>query len=40
VRWAFWPDAEREALLPAISEQYAGLAGFGRTRHHPAVPGR
>jgi len=28
VRWAFRPDAEREALLLAISEQYAGLAGF------------
>jgi hypothetical protein len=28
VRWAFRPDAEREALLIAISEQYAGLAGF------------
>jgi hypothetical protein len=28
VRWAFRPDAEREALLMAISEQYAGLAGF------------
>ncbi|MFI6759254.1 ATP-binding protein [Micromonospora sp. NPDC050417] len=28
VRWAFRPDAEREALLAAISEQYAGLAGF------------
>jgi hypothetical protein len=28
VRWAFRPDAEREALLRAISEQYAGLAGF------------
>jgi AAA-like domain len=28
VRWAFRPDAEREALLVAISEQYAGLAGF------------
>ncbi|WP_405429159.1 ATP-binding protein [Micromonospora sp. NBC_00617] len=28
VRWAFRPDAEREALLSAISEQYAGLAGF------------
>ena len=28
VRWAFRPDAEREALLTAISEQYAGLAGF------------
>ncbi|MBN1170769.1 MAG: hypothetical protein JXA67_01220, partial [Micromonosporaceae bacterium] len=28
VRWAFRPDAEREALLGAISEQYAGLAGF------------
>ncbi|HEY0532781.1 MAG TPA: hypothetical protein VGD29_14410, partial [Actinoplanes sp.] len=27
VRWAFRPDAEREALLSAISEQYAGLAG-------------
>jgi hypothetical protein len=28
VRWAFRPDAEREALLMAIAEQYAGLAGF------------
>jgi hypothetical protein len=28
VRWAFRPDADREALLSAISEQYAGLAGF------------
>jgi hypothetical protein len=28
VRWSFRPDAEREALLSAISEQYAGLAGF------------
>ena len=28
VRWAFRPDADREALLVAISEQYAGLAGF------------
>ncbi|MGI5246900.1 ATP-binding protein [Dactylosporangium sp. CA-139066] len=28
VRWAFRPDAEREALLSAISEQFAGLAGF------------
>jgi hypothetical protein len=28
VRWAFRPDAEREAILSAISEQYAGLAGF------------
>lgn len=28
VRWAFRPDAEREALLLAIAEQYAGLAGF------------
>ncbi len=28
VRWAFRPDAEREALLSAIAEQYAGLAGF------------
>lgn len=28
VRWAFRPDAERETLLSAISEQYAGLAGF------------
>ncbi len=28
VRWAFRPDPEREALLTAISEQYAGLAGF------------
>jgi hypothetical protein len=28
MRWAFRPDPEREALLSAISEQYAGLAGF------------
>jgi hypothetical protein len=28
VRWAFRPDAEREALLSAIAEQFAGLAGF------------
>ncbi|HKD96275.1 MAG TPA: ATP-binding protein, partial [Micromonosporaceae bacterium] len=28
VRWAFRPDAERETLLSAIAEQYAGLAGF------------
>ena len=28
VRWAFRPDAEREALIIAISEQYAGLAGL------------
>jgi len=28
VRWAFRPDGDREALLVAISEQYAGLAGF------------
>jgi len=28
VRWAFRPDAEREVLLGAIAEQYAGLAGF------------
>ncbi len=28
VRWSFRPDAEREALLSAIAEQYAGLAGF------------
>ncbi len=28
VRWAFRPDGEREALLAAIAEQYAGLAGF------------
>ena len=28
VRWAFRPDADREALIVAISEQYAGLAGF------------
>src|SRR6185295_19194794 len=27
VRWAFRPDADREALIIAISEQYAGLAG-------------
>ncbi len=28
VRWAFRPDAEREALIVAIAEQYAGLAGL------------
>ncbi|GAA5196969.1 hypothetical protein GCM10023322_67140 [Rugosimonospora acidiphila] len=28
VRWAFRPDAEREALLSAVAEQFAGLAGF------------
>ncbi|TQL77050.1 DNA helicase HerA-like ATPase [Stackebrandtia endophytica] len=28
VRWAFRPDAEREALISAISEQYAGMAGY------------
>ncbi len=28
VRWAFRPDPDREALIVAISEQYAGLAGF------------
>jgi hypothetical protein len=28
VRWAFRPDADREALIIAISEQFAGLAGF------------
>ncbi len=28
VRWAFRPDAEREALIAAIAEQYASLAGF------------
>jgi hypothetical protein len=28
VRWAFRPDADRDALIIAISEQYAGLAGF------------
>ncbi len=28
VRWAFRPDLEREALIIAMSEQYAGLAGF------------
>ena len=28
VRWAFRPDVDREALIIAISEQYAGLAGF------------
>ena len=28
VRWAFRPDLDREALIVAISEQYAGLAGF------------
>src|SRR6185369_14001292 len=28
VRWAFRPDPDREALIIAVSEQYAGLAGF------------
>ncbi len=28
MRWAFRPDTEREAMLIAIAEQYAGLAGF------------
>jgi hypothetical protein len=28
VRWAFRPDPDREALITAISEQFAGLAGF------------
>ncbi|MGH8879116.1 MAG: ATP-binding protein, partial [Stackebrandtia sp.] len=28
VRWAFRPDAEREALISAIAEQYAGMAGY------------
>jgi len=28
VRWAFRPDSERENLIIAIAEQYAGLAGF------------
>ncbi|HKT04345.1 MAG TPA: ATP-binding protein, partial [Rugosimonospora sp.] len=28
VRWAFRPDPERESMLSAIAEQYAGLAGF------------
>ena len=28
VRWAFRPDPDREALMIAISEQYAGLAGY------------
>jgi hypothetical protein len=28
MRWAFRPDLDREALIIAISEQYAGLAGF------------
>ena len=28
IRWAFRPDADRESLLLAISEQYSGLAGF------------
>lgn len=28
MRWAFRPDIDREALIIAISEQYAGLAGF------------
>ena len=28
VRWAFRPDADREAMIIAMAEQYAGLAGF------------
>ncbi|HIV57298.1 MAG TPA: ATP-binding protein, partial [Candidatus Stackebrandtia faecavium] len=28
VRWAFRPDAEREALISAIAEQYSGMAGY------------
>jgi hypothetical protein len=28
MRWAFRPDFDREALIIAISEQYAGLAGY------------
>jgi len=28
MRWAFRPDTEREAMIVAIAEQYAGLAGF------------
>ncbi len=28
VRWAFRPDPDREALIIAVSEQFAGLAGF------------
>ena len=28
IRWAFRPDAEREALISAIAEQYAGMAGY------------
>ncbi|GAA0918873.1 ATP-binding protein [Virgisporangium aurantiacum] len=28
IRWSFRPDADRESLLLAISEQYSGLAGF------------
>jgi hypothetical protein len=28
VRWAFRPDLDREAMIVAMSEQYAGLAGF------------
>ena len=28
LRWAFRPDPEREALITAISEQFAGLAGL------------
>src|SRR5262249_17261382 len=27
-RWAFRPDADREAMIIAMAEQYAGLAGF------------
>ena len=42
VRWAFRPDAEREALLSAISEQYAGPGRVpaAPAPHQPAVPGR
>jgi hypothetical protein len=28
VRWAFRPDPDREALIIAVSEQFAGLAGY------------
>ena len=28
VRWSFRPDAEREALIVSIAEQFSGLAGF------------
>ncbi len=38
VRWAFRPDADREALLVAISEQYAGLAGYRLHLRRTSIP--